>query len=151
MRCTGLDEFSAVPFGPAVHGLDDDRRAQSRLAHSGNNAQAVEIGHAKIEHDGVDLRSAVAEEDRHRGLPAAGKKRIVTGTTEHVLDERRCTGSSSTMRIRSLMRFAHAARGLDLCRFGALSRVRLKARLNRAKYITALLVLFVLGGLRSPR
>src|SRR5215471_12367555 len=87
MRCTGLDEFSAVPFGPAVHGLDDDRRAQSRLAHSGNNAEAVEIGHAKIEHDGIDLRSAVAEEDRHRGLTAIGKKGVVTGTTKHVLEE----------------------------------------------------------------
>ncbi len=41
----------------AVRGLHDHRDGEAGLAHPGEHAEAVEIGHHEIEHDGVDARA----------------------------------------------------------------------------------------------
>ena len=71
----------------AVRGLHDHRDAQARLAHPGEHAQAVEIGHHEVENDGIDARGLGAGEQLGGGIAAFGKDRLVAGLAHHVIEK----------------------------------------------------------------
>jgi hypothetical protein len=71
----------------AVRSLHDDRDAEACVAHPGEHAHAVEIGHDEVENDGIDGRAVRAAEQRSRGLAAVGDHRLVAGLANHVVEK----------------------------------------------------------------
>ena len=52
----------------AMRGLHDHRHVDRRLAHFGEHAHAVEIGHHQIEDHAIDARADGASEQRQRSV-----------------------------------------------------------------------------------
>ena len=71
----------------AMRGLHDHRDGEPGLAHLGEHAEPVEIGHHEVEHDRVDARAVRAGEQRDRGVAALGDDGLVAGARDHVFQE----------------------------------------------------------------
>ena len=67
----------------AVRGLDDDRRADLALPHSGEHAHAVEIGHDEIENQQINRRTFGALESRERLIAAFDRLGLVAEAPDH--------------------------------------------------------------------
>ena len=88
----------------AVRGLDDDRNGDAALAHRLQHADAVEVGHRQVEDDHADVaprraRRACASAASPPSATIAAWPNFVTAASS----SRRCTGSSSTMRMEPVM------------------------------------------------
>ncbi len=123
----------------AVGGLDNDRGVEAGLAHPRHHAEAVEVRHHQIEHDAVDRGGLIAGEQGEGGVAAFGGQRPVAETLDHgfnqptlnriVIDDQhnlRHEHSKATEPGAG----KHARR--YLCRFGAVSVIRLNGPLNAA-------------------
>ena len=71
----------------AMGGLHDHRDGDAGLAHLGEHAQSVEVGHDEIEDDRVDARAVGAGERGDPGVAALGHDRLVAGLAHHVVEE----------------------------------------------------------------
>ena len=71
----------------AVRGLHDDRNAEARLLEPRQNAEPVEIRHDQVEHDGIGLRGAGAEQALERGVAAFDRNRLVAEPADHGLEQ----------------------------------------------------------------
>ena len=66
------------------------------------HAAAVQAGHHQVEHDDGDVAAARPVDDLECRLAAIGGEDLVTGAADGCFDNsRRCTGSSSTIRMQS--------------------------------------------------
>ena len=74
-------------FDRAMRRLHDDRRLQLLLAHFGEHAHAVEIGHDEIENEQRDRRRIRRLEAGQRELAAFDAFRLITEPTNHRLEE----------------------------------------------------------------
>ena len=70
-----------------MRGLHDHRDGEAGLAHLGEHAEPVEVGHDEIEHDRVDARALGAGEQRDRRVAALGDDRLVAEPAHHVVEE----------------------------------------------------------------
>ena len=69
----------------AMGGLHDDRNGERGLAHLGEHAEAVEIGHHQVEHDRID--AVRAGQQRDGGVAALGDDRLVARARDHVFEQ----------------------------------------------------------------
>ena len=69
-----------------MRGLHDHRRGIAVVTHARQQAEAVEIGHHKIEHDAIE--AALAAREQTRSLVAAlGHDRVVAELANHVFEQ----------------------------------------------------------------
>ena len=71
----------------AMRGLHDHRNGDAGLAHAGEHAEAVEIGHHEIEHDAVDRAAVGAGQQLGRGVAAVGDDDLVADARDHVFEQ----------------------------------------------------------------
>ncbi len=97
---------------------------QAGLAHTGEHAEAVEIGHHEVEDDAIDSRLVGAEQRRHGRIPALGDHGLVAEAAGHVLDQ----AALHRIVIDDQYDFRHGLAVLRrACHFGSLSPIALNA------------------------
>ncbi len=74
----------------AVGGLNDHRRGERSLAHLGEHAKTVEIGHDEIEHDRI--KAIRASQQRDCGVAASGDDRLIARACDDVLEQAALNG-----------------------------------------------------------
>jgi hypothetical protein len=82
-----------------MRGLDDDRRLDAEFLQLREHAHAVELRHHEIEDGDIDARAVGRTQQRQGFLAALQHERLVTERRTIASRSRRCTGSSSTIRI----------------------------------------------------
>ena len=120
----------------AMGGLHDHRHVDGGLAHFGEHAEAVEIGHDQIENDAIDPRAVGSGEQRQRTVAGVARERLVFELVQHALQEpalhRIVVDNEDGHRVPwSPQRIGDGTR--TLCRFGALCGRRLKGVLSGGK------------------
>ena len=108
--------------------LNDDRQGDVALAHGGEHAHAVEVGHDQVEDDERDRGALGGRQYGERRVAAFRQTRLISETADHGLEKPTLNGI--VVDDQNGMRHAGDAALEQLCRFDAMLLDKCKAPLN---------------------